>query len=404
MSGICFNLSYASLFVLGLASLTSVSLGAVSHILLVIPGIYFLIKFIKEKKEIPPVPLSLWVLLILILVIALSVVFNLDILEKPWKNFAKVKYFVMGVLAVFAFKELFAKEQGRDKRLKVLLHTFIIVTTIASLAGIIGLYTGYTPIKFKAACHPRRACGLFGMYMTYGYGISMFSVLLSGLVIYKDRVKHLISPGLLYLCWVINFAGLFLSYTRGGWIAFFLAVPFYFFKQNKRYFLSFIGIGAVIFAATFVFVPKVKKMFLQRSHSNLQRLAFYETAYKAFLERPLFGWGYKNFEPNVKELKNKYKIAYPTLGGHAHNNFLEHLASTGIIGFFIVILFHLSWLREMYARDDLVALISFPFVINFTISGMFQYTFGDGENLFLVMGIYALTQIKSFNYTYLRNS
>ena len=105
------------------------------------------------------------------------------------------------------------------------------------------------------------------------------------------------------------------------------------------------------------------------------------------------GWGFRNFEPNTVKIKEKYNIANTTYGGHAHNNLLEHLASTGIIGFVLVGFFHLFWLLEMWRRDDWIGDMILPFVVSFTVAGLFQYTFGDGENLFLITAIYALSLI-----------
>ena len=44
-------------------------------------------------------------------------------------------------------------------------------------------------------------------------------------------------------------------------------------------------------------------------------------------------------------------------------------------------------MMELYRRDDPFGKIVFPFVIALFISGQFQYTFGDGENAFLIMGL-----------------
>ncbi|MCY4523551.1 MAG: O-antigen ligase family protein, partial [Halobacteriovoraceae bacterium] len=125
--------------------------------------------------------------------------------------------------------------------------------------------------------------------------------------------------------------------------------------------------------------------------SNNLRLEFFETAYHAFKERPFWGFGYRNFEPNVIDLKKKYNITMaPDMAGHAHNNFLEHLASTGIIGALAFLLFCLFWTIDSYKRKDIAGKIIFPVTISFMVSGMLQYTFGDGENLFLLMLLWAI--------------
>jgi len=394
MKNLNLHLTYASLVVLCIGTMTSVSFSAVSHILLLIPGLFFFYKdFIKKENPIK-LSVSSKFLLFMILTIILSVLFNLDIIDRPLKNISKIKYFIIPFLGVFALNRLF--ENLSTKKIKVLLYLFLVASSIATLSGIIGLYTGFNPIKMKDACHATRACGLFGMYMTYGYGISLSCVLIAGLLFYKDKTKELISPVFLVVVLLINFIGLYLSYTRGGLIGFFAAIPFLFFKQNKKYFSYILISGFILLVSSILFVPKVKQMFTERSGSNDQRIAFYETAYKAFKEKPVLGWGYRNFEPNVKPLKKKYNIAHPEFGGHAHNNLLEHLASTGVLGFIAILGFFISWLIETFKRKDILGQISFVFFISFFTSGLFQYSFGDGENLFLIMGIWMLTQVSKF--------
>lgn len=386
-----YRMTWASLVVLAMGIFTSVTFSALSHILLVVPAIYFTVQHFKTPNR-PKLSMSSWALLGLIVSIILSVIFNWDIIDRPLKNISKIKYFLIPLMGVFAFRETF-KNYIDNKKIKFLLNLFIVVTSIATISGLIGLYTGFNPLKMKDACHATRACGLYGMYMTYGYGISLFMVLMTGLVIYRKKLNEFIIPWVLYSGWIIGMAGLILSYARGGWLGFILAVPFFFFKENIKRFVSVIALMGVISTAAFLFSEKVQDTLSSRATSNNQRLAFYEAAYKGFKEKPVFGWGYRNFEPNMKEVKKRYNIAYPTFGSHAHNNILEHLASTGALGVFACIAFFILWLSEVYRRDDLIGKMMFPFVISFLTSGMVQYTFGDGENLFLIMGLWGMNQI-----------
>jgi O-antigen ligase len=385
---ISYQLTYASLFILALATFTSLSVSAGSHILILIPGLYFLKQGSDAKW-----PKSTWMLLGLFVAVVISVIFNLDIIDKPFKNIFKGKYFLFAILWMVSFRKLFIN-RITNKQIKILAWVLLIATSLASLSGLIGLFAGFNPLKMKPPCHPSRACGVYGMYMTYGYGISLFTILNLGLLIYKDKVKEYLPSWLIITSLIINFLGLYFSYARGGLLAFLIACPFFFFKNNiKKFFILLIS-GAILLGASIIFIPKLNTMFLKRGGSNDQRISFYKTAIKAFQERPIYGYGYRNFEPNVPKLKKKYNIAHPTYGGHAHNNFLEHLASTGLIGAIFLVLFHLFWFLEMFKRDDLLALLTLPFIVNFAFSGLFQYTFGDGENLFLILGVYALSMVK----------
>ncbi len=389
MEMIFYRMTWWSLLVLAIGTYTSVSFSALSHILVVIPGGYFTYKAFKEKRlNLDASALSLFALFI---VIILSVLFNLDLVERPHKNILKAKYFLIAFLSIFAFRETFANYLDQ-KKIKILLKLFLFASALATVSGLIGLYTGFNPIKFKDACHATRACGLFGMYMTYGYGVGFLATILTAMVVYREKFKDWISSRWLIICWIISLAGMVLSYARGAWIGFAIALPFIFLRESKKKFFLVILFGLIGAGALFGISEKVRETFTSpsRGESTIVRLSMYKAAFAAFKERPLFGYGYKNFEPNVAKIKAQHKIERPKNVGHAHNNFLEHLASTGIIGFIIVLLFHGLWTKESYFDSGLLGIVTFPLLINFFISGQAQYTFGDGENLFFILGLFSL--------------
>lgn len=376
-----YRLTYAGLIVLVLGIFTSVSGSALSHIFLLVPGLYFALKFFKNRDF--KLSSHWWALAFLFLVSVFSVLMNWTDIEHPLKNLGKTKYFFLALISTFSF-HYFKENYMTDKRVKFLINAFLLATSVATISGLIGLWSGFNPLKFKAACHPTRACGLYGMYMTYGYGISLFMVLLTGVIVYKERFTKWVRVEYLYLAWVINFVGLILSFARGGWIGFFCAIPFLFIKDNLKKVVGLFLVGILFTVGAYFGSSTVRNMIANRSESNMQRIAFYQTAYKAFTERPLFGFGYRNFEPNVKKLKRRYDIAWPEFGGHAHNNALEHLASTGVLGLVAFLTFCLLWLKNTYKEP-----ILFAFVMSFCLSGLFQYTFGDGENMFFILGMFS---------------
>jgi len=385
------NLIFTALITLSIGIFTSITIGAISHILLAAAILCFIIhdpkyfnKLLFERKQLT------FSLLAFIGAIIISILGNWNDIESPLKNLLKIKYFLLPLLSVPVLNHFFKYHFDR-KKLKILFYLFVSSTTIATLSGLVGIYTGYNPLKFKAACHAFRACGLYGMYMTYGYGISLFMVLMTGTLVYFKKFKENFSPLIFIPVWFINLVGLFLSYTRGGLLGFLISIPFYGIKKISRKFIIAFILLIITLATTMTLVPSLRdKMLKWRGSSNGQRIAFYQTSLKAFQERPLIGWGHKNYEPNVKKLKKKYAISYPEFGADAHNIFLEVLASTGIVGLICFLYFLFSWLREAIIFDSIIHNISFPFVISLGVSGMVQNIFGDGENLFLIMLMWSL--------------
>ena len=380
------GITFAALIVLALGIFTSISFSSLAHVLLLISGSHALACYLKRRDL--PIPPRVWALLALWISCLLSVFFNWQEMENPINNMLKTKYFLIGILSYFAFRN--AASFLTEKKIKFLISLFLIATSLASASGLIALATGFNPLKMQPACHPTRACGMNGMIMTYAYGINFFLVALVGALIHRNELKGYLPVRLATLALAINGIGLFFSYTRGAWIGFLTAIPFFFFKQNKKIFLLAMLAGMLLLGGGLLTSPKVRDTFFKRSGSNSQRIAFFRSALAAFGEKPWFGYGYHNFESNVLAIKARHSIPWPDHAGHAHNNFLEHLAATGAPGAIAFILFCLSWIIDCWRRRDVLGKIIFPVTVSFVVSGAVQYTFGDGENLFLLMLLWAL--------------
>jgi|GEM_PF-1325281 len=380
--------TFLSLFFLSIGLLTSTSLTSMHHVFIVIPLIYLLIHFKKFPMTLSK---SQWSLLALSLVMILSVIFNQDIAVTGYKAILKVKYYIIGALASLAFAH-FLKDIT-NKSLSILMYALFISSTLATISGIIAQYSGFNPLKWGPACHETRNCGVFGMYMNYAHNIVLLDIILAGLVFFRHKISHLVNPKFTIAVWIINMLGLFLSYTRGAWIGFLIGFPFYFYKKYKKAFaLSFVGIVA-FFILAFTFSPSVRDTFLNRQGSNEERIGSFKASVMAAYERPFFGYGLLNYEPHSSEIKKRYNINNSYFKGHSHNNFLQILADTGILGLISFLAWIFFWIKEVYSRDDLISKITFPFILCFLGAGLTQSTFILANNTFFIMAVYAISQI-----------
>jgi O-antigen ligase len=231
--------------------------------------------------------------------------------------------------------------------------------------------------------------GLAGMLMNYAQNLAFFQAIMTGLIYYRNDIKKYINLNFLYVVWVINLIGLYATYTRGAVLAFLVAVPFFFFKEHKK---KFISVFIILLISAAVIYKAAGPAFL-RPGSDVERLSQWKAAWAGFKERPVLGLGYLNFEQMAIPLKIKYNIEAVHFGGHAHSNYFEMLASTGLVGFTFFLLWQISWFIELYKRDDIIAKIGLPFIVVFVVGGLTQATFTLGANLFFIMPVYALTQI-----------
>lgn len=377
------SMIYFSLMILAIGVVTSTTLLALNHILILIPAIYFINKTNYRKLS-----KSAWLLLALTIIIILSVVFNQDIAVKGYKPILKAKYFLFGFFSIAPLMWYF-KNYYKTKNISFLLYGMCIATTIATIAGLIGMRTGYNPLLMKEVNLIRNA-GLFGMLMNYAHNISFFLIITAGLLIYKAEAKKYININFLIFIFVINLFGLYMTFTRGAWLGFLAAIPFFFFKKNKKWFIG--SIVTIFLVGLFAYFIAGDSMY--RKDYDTTRLGQWQAAIAAFKERPVLGYGYLNFEEHSAVIKKRYNLLVSDFNGHAHNNFFEMLASTGLLGFVCFTLWLGAWFKEMLDRDDIVSKIGLPYIIAFVVGGLTQSTISLGINLFFVIGVYALTQIK----------
>lgn len=379
-------LIYASLMSLALGLFTSMTFLALTHIFILIPCLYFIpgTNYKGWSK-------SQWSLLAMIAAIILSIILNQDIAVEGLKPLTKIKYYLIALLSIqplsFYFKNL-KTQADHDKKIKWLLWGLIGTTTLASISGMSGVFLGYNFLKLQHVSIQRNG-GLFGMLMNYAHNMSFLLVMLTGLIFYREEVKRYINLNFIYGAWIVNFLGLYTTYTRGAWLSFLVALPFFFFKKNIKSFSVAFG----LFAVTGLGVYKFAGQLVVRPNSEIERISQWKAAIVGFKERPILGLGYLNFEKMSVSLKKKYAIEAQYFGGHAHSNYFEMLASTGLVGFVFFMLWQISWFVEMFRRDDLIAKIALPFIVVFVVGGLTQATFTLGANLFFIMPFYALTQV-----------
>lgn len=378
---------YASMMSLALGLFTSMTFLALTHIFILVPCIYFL-----NKTNYKVWNKSSWFLLGLIIAIILSIILNQDIIEQGYKSVSKVKYYLLALLAITPFSYWFeeiSKNPTRQKKLiQYLFIAFFVTTSLASISGMMGVFLGINILKWKFVYADRNG-GLAGMLMNYAHNLCLFQIIVLGFIIYKESIKEYINTNFLYVVFFINLLALYTTYTRGAILAFLVGIPFFFLRKHRKLFLIS-SVALVVIAAA---MYKLGGTSFIRPQSDIERTSQWKAAITGFKERPVFGLGYLNFEKLSIPLKIKYNIEAINFGGHAHSNYFEMLASTGIVGFMFFVLWQLSWFVEMYKRDDILGKLGVAFIAVFVVGGLTQATFTLGANLFFIMPVYAITQI-----------
>jgi O-antigen ligase len=210
---------------------------------------------------------------------------------------------------------------------------------------------------------------------------------------------------------------LLLSFTRGVWISFAAAVVVMTFLFNRR-----IAFGLVIFMGIAGFAAfKTIPVFSERvresvNGSEFERVWIWKANLEMFKDHPILGIGYG--DNNVEALQAYYKklgspeVLLDAQANHAHNQYLQMLSGTGIIGFVvymaIMVYFFVLALRvwrslgsrEVFQQGLALGLIGAQ--VAFLVGGLTEANLEHSKLRHTLMFVWALTVWLAYEYNVLR--
>jgi heptosyltransferase-3 len=261
---------------------------------------------------------------------------------------------------------------GREKVAKIFL---------AAAAGLLATDL-YVVVSFSG----EKASGLFGSHMSLaGLLQLMLPMLLAAAVVGGPAAfRRRAFCGLVF---VFSLAALFYNRTFGTWAAVLFTLALFFFlrcRKAKAAFFSFLAIAAV--AGGLYFFASAARARLDaiadlRDLSMLERFYLWESAANMAKDHPLLGVGPGNFKRFyatgyiLPEAREPYLV-------HAHNDFLQMAAETGIAGlaaflylFGVLLRLNLSCYRQ--ERENFLALGCFLATAGFLAHGLTEFNFGN---------------------------
>ncbi len=153
---------------------------------------------------------------------------------------------------------------------------------------------------------------------------------------------------------VCTLSGILFSLTRGVWLALVMATVITFFLYDRRkasfFSLAVMAVLSLIFYLNVNIRDRAASIVTSvytedEKGSTGARLELWKGALLMFKESPVWGAGTGNFQPIIKRLVLEKKIRETPIIGHAHNIFLQTLATKGIVGFAILIVLFASLLK-----------------------------------------------------------
>lgn len=181
---------------------------------------------------------------------------------------------------------------------------------------------------------------------------SVYSTALTFFGLILLHVAHTRPHGLARTVFTLLFAltvvGIFMTFSRGSWLGG-LIVMIGLFRLYPRVVVPILAVGLAIMMVLLTgplsaYLEYANER-LSATDSALSRLPVYYAAAQMFEARPLFGWGYLNFDLYDREYQSRVgDLVNPAKDHTSHNEYLTILAEQGITGLALFLTPALWWL------------------------------------------------------------
>jgi putative inorganic carbon (HCO3(-)) transporter len=346
----------------------------------------------------------------LILVAYLGLKFNAPDVD-PLEPMGKLRWILMLYLLTFAFEVA--------PILNRLLNTLIAGGTLVGIYAIYQHFTGIDLVRgdnravtiapFEGA-EVFSNTGFLSHHLTYGYSFSMIICFSFAAFLLGRKKPWYLRLGFLMSVVIIGMS-LIWTYGRGVWLATalsFLLMVSYVSRKHLIGFLLLMGLaGGIVYQTSPGLRERAQSVWDSGYFSNDDRRAVWKANYEMFLDHPWMGVGYTQNEALLGSYYEKLGLK-KEFGGHAHNNYLQMLSTTGILGFICYTLFILSFLLmthrlwtdvpETHFWHRVLVLGALGAQISLHTGGITQWNFGDAENTHVFIFILAIVAYMSERY------
>lgn len=299
-------------------------------------------RFIIKYDTLNPLPKSLvLVLFLFLLYVSVSALMS----DNHYWSFIFLRQYRFLILGGLLFT---APLRDRSRK-----HILVIIFIAAAIAGLVGIAQSFGLMHMARI---ERAEGFADNPLIYA---SILAIVcgLTMLMLLMPKTHMLTSKKDFYFLVVVvflTFCGVVLSESRGVWIGLLIApvITLFFHNRRKAFVLlfSFIAVFGVILLFSNVLKQRavliVTSVYTEDAlGSTGTRFELWKGSLLIFKEHPLLGVGLGDFQSNIEKLimENKLKKIDTTI--HAHNIFLQALATGGIIGLTLMVAFLASLIR-----------------------------------------------------------
>lgn len=293
-----------------------------------------------------------WLILAFLVWVALSAIFSI---HPPTAIFGKYRRFE-GLLSFINYAIVYflvVQMADRPSRIKQMAQTLFFSSIIVASYGLMQalgrdvMSWGELPFEVNRSFSTYGNPDLLGGFLMFGLFISL------GLALAEESLTW---RGVYWFGFLLNAAVTVTAFTRSAWVGSVVGVTFivlFAVRQKVKWRLedwAFSG-SALAVAAAFIirslssqnqvmnFAYRLKSIFEFQSGSGETRFEIWSAAWRAILDRPIFGFGADTFRlifPKYKPVEYVSDAGYLSVADNVHNYPLQLAAGIGVPGLFML--------------------------------------------------------------------
>ncbi len=241
------------------------------------------------------------------------------------------------------------------------------------------------------------AIGFFSNRLNFAHSFMMIACLpwaaflLSGKQEWWQRLLCLFS-------FCVIAAAVMFTYGRGAWIGLIVTLPVMAVFVSRKALISIVlvlGVGlGLMYKVNAPVHAKLVQIFSENTQRSEERRLLWEANLEMFKDHPWIGVGFKQNENLIAPYYQRLGITNGPIG-HAQSNYIEFLATTGLLGFASYMLFILAFLLmtirllasvpSTHYWHKVFVLAALGAQVSFHVGGLTHWNFGEGVVLHLFL-------------------
>ncbi|MEW6102427.1 MAG: O-antigen ligase family protein [bacterium] len=344
--------------------------------------VFLLRDWVRKKSILANLGLLEFFILLYLLTNIISTIFSIS----PFLSIFGIYRRYDGINTLLCYILLFFLSSNIEKP-KTILYAVMIASGISAIYGILQHFGFYI---IPSVTGKERVISTFGNPNFFAAYLLMSIPIVLAFYLKEKKYPYLILLAIILL-------SLLFTKTRATFIGLFFEIAFFFIflKPQKKALLVIVSIIITCLIFSFPIIKRIKGI-----GGDEARIGLYKGSFNVFLKYPLFGAGPECLHPAfIKKLPDEfisqYKGAY-ILADKSHNEFLDILATRGIIAFiFWIIILGVVFKIAISYKDKQYTIPIASSILGYLVQAQFNLSlFSITHLLWIMMGLIALVRKK----------